>query len=129
MRRSRSLIRQQDRRREMQICLAVLTLLGGVVAAALAWKSLTQPKTPPLSLAQIAAQLKAEMRTGPILFVPTKGNVCQQRLIDNETWRIRDGGSVVCDEAVSWNATVPLSTYSVTRRVDALRTVFSPRQP
>lgn len=126
MRRSRTIKQQRDRRREMQLCVAMLTVLVCMVVSAMMWKSLTQPQSSsPQSLAQIAAQLKEEMRTGPILFVPLTGNVCSRRLIDNETWRIRDGGQVVCDAAVSWNATVPASTYSVSRRVDALRAVFS----
>jgi hypothetical protein len=116
----------RDRRREMHICFALLGLLGCAIAAAIVWKSLTQPPTA-LSPAQISGQLEEELRTGAILFVPLAGNVCRKRLIDNETWRLRDGGQEVCDEAVSWNATVPGSTYSVSRRVDALRAVFSQR--
>ena len=34
-------------------------------------------------------------------------------MIDNGTGRISEASQVVCDEAVSWNATVPLNTYSV----------------
>ena len=118
--------KQKDQRRELTICVGVLALFGGLFVTGWLWSM--QREQSELSPAQRIAQLHEELRHGPILFVPTAGNVCRQRVIDNETWRIRDGGHVVCDEAVSWNATVPLNTYSVTSRVQALRSVFTARQ-
>jgi hypothetical protein len=64
------------------------------------------------------------LTTGSILFVPMEGNVCRERLIDNKTWRMRDKGYVVCDEAVSWNAHTKGQPYSPTSRVDAIRSGF-----
>jgi hypothetical protein len=64
------------------------------------------------------------LTTGSILFVPMEGNVCRERLIDNKTWRMRDKGYVVCDEAVSWNAHTKGPSYSPTSRVDAIRSGF-----
>lgn len=65
-----------------------------------------------------------ELRTGSILFVPSQGNICRQKLIDNATWRIWDNGPVVCDEAVSWNAAHG-SRFTGTR-IDAIRDGFFP---
>lgn len=64
------------------------------------------------------------LTTGSILFVPLQGNVCRQRLIDNKTWMMRDKGYVICDEAVSWNATAQGPSYSPLSRVDAIRSGF-----
>ena len=64
------------------------------------------------------------LRSGPILFVPIEGNVCRRRVIDNETWRIRDDGFVECDEAVTWNSGAENQKYFVAVRVDAIRAGF-----
>jgi hypothetical protein len=118
--------KSKERRREFVACIGLLALFGCLFAAGLVWN--TSRTASATSQAQAAAQLEATLRSGPILFVPLTGNVCRQRVIDNETWRIRDAGEVICDEAVSWNATVPLNTYSVTSRLQALQSVFSTRQ-
>lgn len=66
-----------------------------------------------------------DLTTGSILFVPSTGNVCRQRLIDNRSWLIRDGGYVKCDEAVSWHTGGgPRKTYTRTSRVEAIREGF-----
>lgn len=49
-------------------------------------------------------QADDDLRTGSILITPPDGNVCEHRLIDNETWRIRPNGTVECDAAVTWHA-------------------------
>jgi hypothetical protein len=41
--------------------------------------------------------------TGTMIIVPTEGNVCQRRVIDNATWRVHDKGYVDCDSALSQN--------------------------
>ncbi|NWG23293.1 MAG: hypothetical protein HXY30_02565 [Pseudorhodoplanes sp.] len=64
------------------------------------------------------------LRTGSILFVPNEGNICRRRLIDNRTWRIRDGGAVICNEAVAWNANVVAGRLSPAARLDAIRGGF-----
>ena len=63
------------------------------------------------------------LQSGAILFVPLEGNVCRKRSIDNETWRMRDDGHAVCDEAVTWNSGAN-QKYFVTVRVDAIRAGF-----
>jgi hypothetical protein len=64
------------------------------------------------------------LTTGSILFVPSEGNVCRKRVIDNKTWLMRDKGYVTCDEAVSWNANIQARPYSATTRVGAIRDGF-----
>jgi len=39
--------------------------------------------------------------TGSIIIVPTRGDYCWQRIIDNRTGKMWDKGYVNCDEAVS----------------------------
>lgn len=65
-----------------------------------------------------------DLRTGSILFVPEEGNICRRRLIDNNTWRIRDGGAVICNEAVAWNANAVAGRLSPAARLDAIRGGF-----
>jgi hypothetical protein len=39
-----------------------------------------------------------------MVFVPTLGNNCRQRLIDNATWQIVDNGTVDCGSAMAHDA-------------------------
>jgi len=43
----------------------------------------------------------AEPYTGSIIIVPTRGDYCWQRMLDNRTGKMWDKGLVNCDEAVS----------------------------
>jgi hypothetical protein len=115
-----------DRRRGIVVCASLsaflaLTIFGASFAA----------KITPQSHAAYAAFLAEAraLRSGAILFVPVEGNVCRRRLIDNETWQIKDGGEVVCNEAVSWNANAPNQKYFVAVRVGAIRAGFRADNP
>jgi len=68
-----------------------------------------------------------DLTTGSVLFVPLEGNLCRKRLIDNKTWFMRDKGYVICDEAVSWNATMQNTPFTANKRLDAVRTGFQKR--
>lgn len=46
---------------------------------------------------------KNDLQTGSILLEPPDGKLCHQRLIDNDTWRIRDNGVVDCAKAAAKN--------------------------
>jgi hypothetical protein len=83
------------------------SFLSGAPAAA------TQPETQPAD----------DLRTGSILIAPREGNVCEQRLIDNKTWRIRSNGTVTCDAAVSWQPHRD-GTYTSQSRLEAIRDGF-----
>ncbi len=76
---------------------------------------------------QSALATAAELQVGTILFVPQYGNVCRRRWIDNQSWTLRDGSEVVCDEAVAWNPNIPVLEYKVERRLGAIRNVFQPK--
>jgi hypothetical protein len=66
------------------------------------------------------------LTTGSILFVPVLGNRCRQRLIENATWRIRDGGVVDCETALSRPKSGGRLTWSAAR-VDVVREGFRQR--
>ena len=76
---------------------------------------------------QLAAATREELREGAILFVPIGGNVCRRRYIDNNTWTVRDGGTVECDAAVGWNSNLPETQYQVGLRMDAVSRTFRNR--
>jgi hypothetical protein len=44
---------------------------------------------------------EADLRTGSMVIVNPVGDVCQERTIDNDTWRIHNGGLVDCSEALA----------------------------
>jgi hypothetical protein len=64
-----------------------------------------------------------DLRTGSILITPTDGNICEHRIIDNETWRIRSNGTVLCDAAVSWRPERD-GTHTPRSRLEAIRDGF-----
>jgi hypothetical protein len=63
-----------------------------------------------------------ELKTGSIYITPADGNVCEHRLIDNATWRIRPNGHVNCDGPVSWAAQE--ATRNSAQRMEAIREGF-----
>lgn len=111
---------ERDRRHGLITCawlsaaLAAAIIAGGTVA-----------KTGGSAAGAMAYMTPAgSLQSGAVLFVPLEGNVCRRRSIDNETWRIRDDGHVVCDEAVTWNSGAASQKYFVAVRVDAIRAGF-----
>lgn len=76
---------------------------------------------------QAARDTEAALRQGPVLFVPMEGNVCRRRVIDNATWKLRNGGEVVCDEAVAVGVPQPDQHYNIEKRLGAIRNTFQAR--
>jgi hypothetical protein len=115
-----------DRRRGIVVCASLSVFLALTIFAAS-----FAAQVSPQSHAAYAAFLSeaSALRSGTILFVPVEGNVCRRRLIDNETWQIKDGGDVICNEAVSWNAHARTQKYFVAVRVDAIRSGFRADNP
>lgn len=110
---------QRDRRRGLITC----AWLSAVLAAAIiAGGSVTKGGSSGGEMAYMDPA--GSLQAGAILFVPVEGNVCRRRSIDNETWRVRDDGYVVCDEAVTWNSGAASQKYFVAVRVDAIRAGF-----
>jgi hypothetical protein len=68
-----------------------------------------------------------DLRTGSILITPRDGNICELRLIDNETWRIHSAGRIECDEAVAWNSQRG-DVYTPQSRIEAVRDGFVSRR-
>jgi hypothetical protein len=94
--RSRARWFSMDRYRALGACAA----LAGILTFANMGGYLPAPQF--LSAPQVASG-DTRYVTGTIILVPTEGNVCQRRVIENATWRIHDKGYVDCDSALSAN--------------------------
>ena len=111
---------ERDRRHGLITCACLSVVLAAAIIA-----GGTVTKVSGSSAGDMAYLAPAgSLQSGAILFVPLEGNVCRKRSIDNETWRMRDDGQVVCDEAVTWNSGAANQKYFVTVRVDAIRAGF-----
>lgn len=130
MRRSRakSTSFETDRRRGLitSACLSVILAIAMIASGTVAKNSGSSGGY--LGREGNYASGSGELQSGAILYVPLEGNVCRKRAIDNESWRIRDDGYVVCDEAVTWNSSAQGQKYFVTVRVDAIRAGFKANQ-
>lgn len=78
---------------------------------------------PPESRASHEPSDDDNLRTGSILITPADGNICEHRLIDNETWHVRANGTVRCDAAVMWR-TYGSGAYTPQSRLEAIRDGF-----
>jgi hypothetical protein len=66
----------------------------------------------------------AGLSTGSVLIVSTAGKLCQQRTIDNSTWRMHDSGPVDCAEAMDKSSGSEPSGRWSGSRVDIIRDAF-----
>jgi hypothetical protein len=92
-RRSKRRPRGRERRRQM----AVLAVIGAILAAGLLAKKeieITRSSAEPA-----IAPSDDEIYTGSILFVPDDGRICRQILFDNRTGLLNDNGLVDCERA------------------------------
>jgi hypothetical protein len=80
------------------------------------------PREAPAARADLQPE-EDDLRTGSILITPPNGNICEYRLIDNETWRIRANGTVQCDAAVTWHPKRG-GEHTSTSRIEAIRDGF-----
>jgi hypothetical protein len=69
---------------------------------------------------------KFEPYTGSIIFVPTRGEDCQEIRLDNRTGKMWDKGAVNCTEAVSRSEREQLGGMS-SLRMDAIGKAFNHR--
>lgn len=120
MRRPKAKVRERDRRRGIVACVVLSAVLAaGILAGGYAARPIhTDGASAP------TASRSQELRYGAILYVPMEGNVCRIRLIDNVSWLTREGGTVVCDDAVSWNSGLEGQKYFVAVRVESIRAGF-----
>ena len=80
-------------RRAILACgFGIAVCAGAIVLASWTRVTVTSPSPPPG---------EADLSTGSLLVVSPTGNRCLQRTIDNNTWLIRNNGSVDCDEALA----------------------------
>jgi hypothetical protein len=81
------------------------------------------PRETPVAAVAGTQQGDDDLRTGSILITPLDGNICEHRLIDNETWRIHTNGKIQCDGAVTWRPERE-GQYTATSRIEAIRDGF-----
>jgi hypothetical protein len=115
---------ERDRRRGLITCACLSAILAAAIIASGTVAKLNGPGGNPGREMATYSDAAGELRRGAILFVPVEGNVCRRRMIDNETWRMRDDGFIECDEAVTWNSNAENQKYFVALRVDAIRAGF-----
>jgi hypothetical protein len=120
--------RRTVRRREWRTGLALTLAFAALVFGGFTWGApllhdLRGPGTGD------ASARDSERRRAAVLFVPLKGNICRQRVIDNETWLIADAGFVTCDEAVTWNSHYPHTRFQFTERIEQLKSGFRSSAP
>jgi hypothetical protein len=101
-----------DFRRTLQVCAFVVVVSGAIGLVATVAPPLVKPGPPP--------HTEAELRTGSMLIMNPDSSLCQQRTIDNDTWRIRNGTLVDCEDAVAKAAGGPPSGT----RLDLIREGF-----
>ena len=99
-------------------------VLSAVLAAGILAGGYAARPQPPDKAAAAALSRSQELRYGAILYVPVEGNVCRIRLIDNASWLTREGGTLICDDAVSWNSGVEGQKYFVAVRMESIRAGF-----
>jgi hypothetical protein len=105
-----------DSRKAFIACCLVAGL--GVVAAVIAGRSTEGSSRSQRTAADFG------LSTGSVLIVPREGQICQQRTIDNSTWRMHDNGSVDCAEAMDKSrGSEPSGRWSGSR-VDIIRDAF-----
>lgn len=120
----RQAARQKYSRRERRIGLTLVGLFGLIFAGGFTWTASVQWHNLAHADAQAMTAAEKERRRAAVLFVPLKGNVCRQRVIDNETWLIADAGFVTCDEAVTWNSHYPDVKFQFAERIEQMRSGF-----
>lgn len=105
-----------DRRRALiAAVLLVAVLIGGGFVSYRDFNARTS--------AMAAKGRSLELATGPIVFLPLTGNQCRQKLIDNNSWRIRDVGTVDCDVALGNRLNSP-PREGMPSRVEIIRNGF-----
>jgi hypothetical protein len=82
-----------DFRRTLQVCAFVVVVSGAI--------GLVATVAPPLVKSGPPPHTEAELRTGSMLIMNPDSNLCQQRTIENDTWRIRNGSLVDCEDALA----------------------------
>ena len=67
-------------------------------------------------------QKTEDFTTGAVVFMPTIGDECRQKTIDNRTWEIQDHGAISCKEALA--ASKRTTSRPGSTRIDVIRDSF-----
>jgi hypothetical protein len=94
--------------------------LGVLVIVVSAAIGLAAMLAPPWMKTGKRAPTQTDLRTGSVLIVAPDSSLCQERTIENDTWRIRNGSLVDCEDAFARNAGAPPSGS----RLDLIREGF-----
>jgi predicted RecA/RadA family phage recombinase len=101
-------------------------IVGGVLAgvSVLAYVIGTGGQTPSLRETAFShPQQKAQdFTTGAVVVMPTVGDECRQKTIDNRTWAIQDHGAISCKEALA--ASKRANSRGGSTRIDVIRDSF-----
>lgn len=118
--------RSRDGRRGFAAAAILATLLLGLAGGGYGLRQQMDSDRTALAAAKRAAIAEAAgaLRVGPIIFMPSYGDACRRRLIDNATGRISDGGVVPCGDSGLWNQETAQAQYNVGLRVDIMRASF-----
>jgi hypothetical protein len=117
--------------RDFHRAFAVVCCLALIVAVALFYNPSLVPgfRSNPSSYTFKGDPADNPLRTGSLTIVPEAGKRCQHRLIDNQTWTIRDNGSADCEELMNRNAAQNGGGDFPARRLDAIRDGFRKNAP
>lgn len=120
--------RHRERRHASIAAISVLLLLGVLLSGYAVQSQVSQwaARVHARDM-QIARETGAALNNGTVLFVPRYGNMCRLRWIDNVTWKLRGGGEVACDQAITENASLSTKQRKIERRIDAIRGGFQPK--
>jgi hypothetical protein len=114
----------RDRWRALAACLCVACLVAvGVSMRDWSFLANWSPSSPSSKSTQ-QAQAGDEFATGSIVVVPLRGELCRHLVIENATWRIRDGGLVDCHTVLLQSAG---PRHLSAARAELFRTVFGRR--
>jgi hypothetical protein len=93
--------------------IAMCALAGSFATGSRLWTG-SRPQT----------SLEASLSTGSVLIVSPVGNLCRERVIDNDTWRMHDGAAVDCKEALAKLGAMGSNGRWSGSRVDVIREGF-----
>jgi hypothetical protein len=115
--------RGRNRRQDRVAIIVAFGLAAAVVALSAVASTIARGR---IDAAPAADERAASLRSGAILFVAPDGYPCHQKIIDNATWLIREGGVVSCDTALSAITSQQRQKWS-SDRVEAIRSGLTGR--
>lgn len=118
--------RSREGRRGFAAAAILATFLLGLAGGGYRLRQQMDSDHATLAAAKLAAiaETAGALRVGPIIFMPTHGDACRRRLIDNATGKISDGGVVPCGDSGLWNQEAAQAQYNVGLRIDIMRASF-----